>query len=482
MSNSSRGVRLNLMVVLLGVALPFAVSKLSQSFGWARLSIVLSFLLTSLNFFHGKVVTAEDRELNMALRDSPRYALGEFSLSILLVLIFVFIAVEISNPFAVVTLNLALRVVDCVLIQMLSRFLPREGLVARAEHVWLLINFGAIAFWVGALVAIVSVPNGWRDYALVIVGAVYSVVSVGDILIDYVVNRKLYFEECVMWSDLARLWDATQGWGGDLYREAVIWPALESVIGSPNEAMRILDLGCGNGCLSRRFSANGCEVVAVDGFDEMLELAATYESTNITYLRVDLNENCGQIHGGVFDVVVSCFTTQDLENLKCVLRTAAENVAPQGSVIIIYEDLDRFGPSSHQSTRRVWKDKPGTPGRRQLVTWDPALLSHSGNGIALRSRGFLDAGVEQSTVNRVWTEAEYRDALAAVGMEVTESMTLVPNKKAGVADQTGLIRDYSLNPRFALLSAQLVRRFTEDATTAELTIRPETGSATDSPS
>src|SRR5947209_7546183 len=143
----TRVARLNIMVVLLGVALPFSIQQASTDFSWQKLVIVIAYLVTSLNFLHGKVVAAEDENLTLVLRANPRAALYEFVLNICIVITFVFIASTIEHPEVLILLNILLRALDSALVSYVRGLIPVDGLLCRAQTIWLRINLVTLALW-----------------------------------------------------------------------------------------------------------------------------------------------------------------------------------------------------------------------------------------------------------------------------------------------------------------------------------------------
>src|SRR3989442_6391112 len=79
------------------------------------------------------------------------------------------------------------------------------------------------------------------------------------------------------WERMAAWYDAKQGDTGDFWHRTLIDPTFLRVVGEVR-GLRVLDLGCGNGYLSRRFSRGGAKVVAVDASAPVVERARARES------------------------------------------------------------------------------------------------------------------------------------------------------------------------------------------------------------
>lgn len=431
----TRVVRFNLMVVLLGVALPFAISDVLANSSWPRILSLAAFLLMSLNFFHGKVSTVEDPDYNQALLARPKFALFDYVANITIVLSFVLMAFSMEKASHLVVANLVIRIVDLALVRGIYRITDNYDL-RRAQRIWWWIDVCAVAGWgaAGAVELWTHLPN--------VTPVAFAIISAGDVVIDYTLNRKLYFSTGDSWEDLADLWDETQGEDGDIYRKEIIWPALASL--DPHGG-RVLDVGCGNGWMARNFARLGLEVTAIDGFKSMLDRARCYDSEGISYEVVDLNEDRSEVPPGPYKYIVACFTLQDLENLQGALSKLVVELAEHGEIWIVFEDETQLNSGNvHSTTTRRWLDPAGTPGRRQLISWEPRLLAHAaadGNGPS--------GGQAFSTVTKVWRADEYELAGQRLDLAPVEPVRILLPRET--APRSQVLRNYRAHPRFSLL-------------------------------
>ncbi len=108
------------------------------------------------------------------------------------------------------------------------------------------------------------------------------------------------------WEELADWYDAKQGDTGDLWHRHLIDPVLLGLLG-PVGGLRLLDLGCGNGYLARRFAREGALVTALDASPRLVEHARARERTEplgITYQVADAQATA-ELPTARFDRVVS---------------------------------------------------------------------------------------------------------------------------------------------------------------------------------
>jgi ubiquinone/menaquinone biosynthesis C-methylase UbiE len=117
------------------------------------------------------------------------------------------------------------------------------------------------------------------------------------------------------WEDLSNWYDKRQGETGDLWHRTLIDPVLLRLVGNCRDKA-VLDLGCGNGYLSRRLARNGAHVIAVDSSSRMIKNARAHDpkdSLKIRYLHSNANR-VGEIADACIDLVFANMSLMDIKN------------------------------------------------------------------------------------------------------------------------------------------------------------------------
>jgi ubiquinone/menaquinone biosynthesis C-methylase UbiE len=136
------------------------------------------------------------------------------------------------------------------------------------------------------------------------------------------------------WQDLADWYDKKQGDAGDLWHRAIIDPALLKVIGSCR-GKQVLDLGCGNGYLSRRLAKRGAKVTAVDASVRVIRNAKAHDPENelgIRYLRSDAAKLSG-VSDAKYDLVFANMSLMDMEDAAGAVREVGRVLKRHGRLV-----------------------------------------------------------------------------------------------------------------------------------------------------
>lgn len=120
----------------------------------------------------------------------------------------------------------------------------------------------------------------------------------------------------------AEYWNERAGETGEVYKRFVLDPLLFSELGSFN-GKTVLELGCGNGYLAKRFLDAGVEqLILVDISEHNLEYASQkVDSSKVTFLLQDATKKW-QLDTQSVDVIYSNMMLNEIEDIQAVCREA----------------------------------------------------------------------------------------------------------------------------------------------------------------
>ena len=135
------------------------------------------------------------------------------------------------------------------------------------------------------------------------------------------------------WDELSDWYDKKQGEEGDLWHRAIIDPSMMKMVGDCR-GKEILDLGCGNGYLSRRLARSGAAVTAVDASPKMIRNARAHDhgDAGVRYLRADANDLEG-VPSGELDLVFANMSLIDMADAEGAMGEAARVLKPKGRLL-----------------------------------------------------------------------------------------------------------------------------------------------------
>jgi ubiquinone/menaquinone biosynthesis C-methylase UbiE len=164
------------------------------------------------------------------------------------------------------------------------------------------------------------------------------------------------------WEVLAEWYDKKQGESGDLWHRSLIDPVLVKLVGDVS-GKDILDLGCGNGYLSRRFAKNGARVSAVDSSPEMIRRAIAHDPGNtlgISYAVSSAGDLTGLFQRERFDIVFANMTLMDFEDAAGAIRETSRVLRDSGRFVasISHPCFDNGGNSAWVSEKLLGRSEP----------------------------------------------------------------------------------------------------------------------------
>ncbi|GIW07569.1 MAG: class I SAM-dependent methyltransferase [Dehalococcoidia bacterium] len=150
------------------------------------------------------------------------------------------------------------------------------------------------------------------------------------------------------WEAIAVWYDAKMGDEGDLWHRTLIDPALVALLGEV-AGQRLLDLGCGNGYLSRRFARAGAAVTAIDASGPAVALARAREEREplgIVYHQADA-AHLTMLADGTIDVAIANMTLMDIADAAGAIGEVGRVLRPGGRfVAVLAHPCFETGPSS----------------------------------------------------------------------------------------------------------------------------------------
>ncbi|HYA68702.1 MAG TPA: class I SAM-dependent methyltransferase, partial [Acidimicrobiales bacterium] len=131
-----------------------------------------------------------------------------------------------------------------------------------------------------------------------------------------------------LWERNARWWQRAYTQGADAEYEEQILPLAEQYV---RGARRVLELGCGEGQVSRRIARLGIDVVGLDPAPTQIR-AAHERGGGVRCLQARAQHiPCGR---GVFDAVVLCLALEHIDPFEPVIDEVARVLASDGRFVL----------------------------------------------------------------------------------------------------------------------------------------------------
>ncbi len=139
----------------------------------------------------------------------------------------------------------------------------------------------------------------------------------------------------VGWDALATWRDHRMGERGDLWHRSLIDPPLWAALGSVR-GLRVLDVGCGNGYLTRQLKRRGASrAVGIDASVASIRIARQHEAARPTGAEFVLGNaaRMREFAARSFDRIVANMAIMDIRNAAGTIREIARLLTPDGRLV-----------------------------------------------------------------------------------------------------------------------------------------------------
>jgi ubiquinone/menaquinone biosynthesis C-methylase UbiE len=138
------------------------------------------------------------------------------------------------------------------------------------------------------------------------------------------------------WNAIAEWRDHRMGERGDLWHRSLIDPALLALVGKVR-GLKVLDIGCGNGYLTRRFKRQGAvKAVGVDASLRSVRLARRREASHPSgaeFVHGDA-ARLSRFKPGSFDRIVANMSLMDIRDASATIREMGRLLSDSGRIVV----------------------------------------------------------------------------------------------------------------------------------------------------
>ena len=137
------------------------------------------------------------------------------------------------------------------------------------------------------------------------------------------------------WNRVAKWYDRhVSNEGSDFHRELII-PGVAKML-APEKGEKILDLGCGQGVLSRELAKSGASVLGIDLSNRLIKIAQGRSKgiKDLEFRVLDASHLRG-IDDKSFDAVVSVLAIQNMDPLGKVIAESARTLKLGGQMVLV---------------------------------------------------------------------------------------------------------------------------------------------------
>ncbi len=136
------------------------------------------------------------------------------------------------------------------------------------------------------------------------------------------------------WNKVAKFWNEEAGDEGVSHQKLDIDPVLLQIIGDVKNK-NILEIGCGNGYLSRLLAKRGAKITAVDISSEFIKIATKREKATPLGI-VYLIRNVASLHGlkdSHYDLVISNMCLMDVADIENAIKNISRVIKKNGNFV-----------------------------------------------------------------------------------------------------------------------------------------------------
>jgi len=217
-------------------------------------------------------------------------------------------------------------------------------------------------------------------------------------------------------------WGPVADWYGehlqesDTHHEQVILPHLVRLL-APFKGKPILEIGCGEGYVTRRLATEGHSVVGSDISPELITMARK-KNSSIEYHAAP-SEKLSFAADGIFEVVIAVMTLQNMERIETVFMEAARVLTPRGRCIAVINH-----PTFRIPSRSSW----GFDGKTQYRRLDGYLSASSAD---------IDMNPGAHGKKKNFTKSfhrslqDYSKSLRAAGCAITRIEEWISHRESG---------------------------------------------------
>jgi len=190
-----------------------------------------------------------------------------------------------------------------------------------------------------------------------------------------------------VWNENAAYWDTQMGEGND-FVNVLCWPALERLL-APTAGMRVLDVACGNGLISRRLARTGALVTAFDVSAELIARAKARTQPAdgpIDYRVIDAGDDTTllALGEGSFDGALSNMALFDMAEIDPLFASLARLLKPGG--VFVFSVMHPCFNNSFALPYAEMEDREGTIVTTYGVRVRAYMTPAFSRGLALRGQ------------------------------------------------------------------------------------------------